>query len=133
MNKIYSHKKGNMEGWIPETRLEGFVDNHSFKQLGDADDKEFFSFDPTVITLSEQDERFEVKVYDAANEEDAAYLKSVKDKLWVLRQELNTIRSRVAVDLFDVLTGLAVGDKYTIDTLTALKKEHDDFVKNLGF
>lgn len=129
--KILSHIKGNLEGYNEPEFLDGFVPKVSYKFLGDFDDKEFYSFDPELVKLAENDERFQVKVYD--KEEDAEYLASIKNKLWVIAEETNEIKSKLTMDIFTVLTNLAVGDKYTIELLTALKKEHDDYLSNLGF
>jgi len=131
--KILSHIKGTLEGFIEHEPLDGYIPKVSYKFLGDADGKEFYSFDPSVVALADNDERFQVKVYDKENPEDVEYLNKIKNDLWVIKDETQEIKSKLNMDLFTVLTNLASGDKYTIDTLTALKKEHDDYFSNLGF
>jgi hypothetical protein len=131
--KILSHITGALEGYIEPEHLEGYIPDVSYKFLGEADNKAFYSFDPTVVALADNDERFQVRVYDRDNVEDAQYLNLIKNQLWVIKQETQDIKEKLPMDLFTVLTNLAVGDKYTIDILTALKKEHDDYLSNLGF
>jgi hypothetical protein len=131
--KILSHIKGTLEGFIEHEPLDGYIPKVSYKFLGDAANKEFYSFDPSVVALADNDERFQVKVYDKENPEDVEYLNKIKNDLWVIKDETQEIKSKLNMDLFTVLTNLASGDKYTIDTLTALKKEHDDYFSNLGF
>jgi len=131
--KILSHIKGTLEGFIEHEPLDGYIPKVSYKFLGDTDNKEFYSFDPSVVALADNDERFQVKVYDKENPEDVEYLNKIKNDLWVIKDETQEIKSKLNMDLFTVLTNLASGDKYTIDTLTALKKEHDDYFSNLGF
>ena len=133
MRKILSHITGDLTGFQDAEHLDGYIPKVSYKLLGTVDDKEFYSFDTTVVIPADNDEKFQVKIYDVTDPADKAYLESVKDKLWVVREELHDIKSKLTMDLFTVLTNLAVGDKYTIDTLTALKKEHDDYLSNLGF
>ena len=113
--------------------MESYDSKTSYKFLGEFDGKEFYSFDPAAVELADNSERFQVKVYDTAVEQDAEYLQHIKNKLWVVQQETQDIKSKLDMDIFTILTNLAVGDKYTIDTLTALKKEHDDYLSNLGF
>ena len=131
--KILSHIKGDLTGFNNPEHLDGFIPKVSYKFLGDADDKEFYSFDPAVVILAENDPKFQVKVYDKENSEDAEYLKAIKNRLWVVQQETQDIKSKLDMDIFTVVTNLSVGDKYTIELLTALKKEHDDYFSNLGF
>jgi hypothetical protein len=131
--KIFSRIQADLEGYIEPVFLESYDSKSSYKFLGEFDGKEFYSFDPTAVKLADNNEKFQVKVYDTAIEEDAEYLKHIKNKLWVIQQETQDIKSKLDMDIFTVLTNLAVSDKYTIDTLTALKKEHDDYLSNLGF
>lgn len=131
--KIFSRIEENLEGYNEPLFLESYDSKTSYKFLGEFDGKEFYSFDPAAVELADNSERFQVKVYDTAVEQDAEYLQHIKNKLWVVQQETQDIKSKLDMDIFTILTNLAVGDKYTIDTLTALKKEHDDYLSNLGF
>jgi hypothetical protein len=131
--KIFSRTEEKLEGYNEPVFLESYDSKTSYKFLGEFDNKEFYSFDPAAVELADNDDRFQVKVYDLTVAEDADYLNHVKHKLWVVQQETHDIKSKLDMDIFTVLTNLAVGDKYTIDTLTALKKEHDDYFSNLGF
>jgi hypothetical protein len=131
--KIFSRTQEQLEGYNEPMFLDSYDSKTSYRLLGDADGKEFYTFDPSAVELADNDDRFQVKVYDTTNTEDAEYLKKIKNQLWVVQQETQDIKSKLDMDIFTVLTNLAVGDKYTIDTLTALKKEHDDYLSNLGF
>jgi hypothetical protein len=131
--KIFSRIEEKLEGYNEPIFLESYDSKTSYKFLGEFDGKEFYSFDPVAVELADNSERFQVKVYDTDVAEDAEYLQHIKNKLWVVQQETQDIKSKLDMDIFTVLTNLAVGDKYTIDTLTALKKEHDDYLSNLGF
>lgn len=131
--KVFSHIEGSLDGYIPEERLDGFVKELHFKYLGNADGLEFHSFDPEFVELSENDEKFQVRIYNPLVEEDKEILNNVKNKLWVVKQDLNDIKSKLKIDIFAALTGLATNDKYVIEILTEIKKEHDDYLINLGF
>ena len=37
------------------------------------------------------------------------------------------------LDIFDILTAIVSKDKYVIEKLEELKKEHDDYLTSLGF
>jgi hypothetical protein len=132
--KVYSYLKAPMTDWVQEQHNEGFEPKH-LKHLGDVEDRVYFSYDPEFVTVPEQDEKYEVKFYDISDSEDKAHLDSIKDKLTLVRQDSLDLKSKLfaKMDLFDLLTGLATSDKYVIEQLAELKKEHEDYLKALGF
>lgn len=131
--KVFSYEKNANLEYINEERLEGFLPGVHWKHLGDWDNRSYFSFDPEFVKLQEQDEAFDVKVYDA--EKDAEELQAIRPKLAYLQQELQDIKAKMfrELDIFDILTAIVSKDKYVVKKLEELKKEHDDFLKNLGF
>jgi hypothetical protein len=131
--KVFSYAKNPGIDYVNEERLEGFDASLHWKHLGDWNNREYFSFDPKFVKLQDQDEAFDVVVYDAAKDED--HLDSIKNKLPYLQQELQDIKSKMfrELDVFDILTGIVSKDKYVIGKLEELKKEHDDYLKSLGF
>lgn len=131
--KVFSYLRNPGLDYQNEERLEGFETDKHWKHLGDYDNREFFSFDPEFVVLQDQDEAFDVKVYDS--KDDADELFSLRTKLPYLRQDLQDIKAKMfaEIDLFDVLMGLASKDKYIIDKLSKLQKEHEEYLKNLGF
>lgn len=134
MNKVFSYLKGNMTNWVAETHSEEFtVDDYI--HLGEDDSRDYYSFNPATVTLAEQDEKFDVKVYDASNKDDQAELLAAQPKLAFLRQQSLDIKGKLFAeyDIFEVLTGLANQDKYVIKHLADLKEKHAAYLKNLGF
>jgi hypothetical protein len=131
--KVFSYKKNASLDYVNEIRLEGFETSLHWKHLGEWDNREYFSFDPEFVTLQDQAEEFDVKVYDPKKDED--HLDSIKNKLAYLQQELQDIKAKMfrELDLFDILTGIVSKDKYVIEKLEELKKEHDTYLKSLGF
>lgn len=131
--KVFSYLKNPTLDYVNEERLEGFEINKHWKHLGDWNSREYFSFDPEFVKLADQDEAFDVKIYDS--KKDAEELAAVRNKLAYLQQDLQDIKSKVFAefDMIDVLMGLASKDKYVIDKLTALHTEHEEHLKNLGF
>lgn len=131
--KVFSYAKNPSLEYVNEERLEGFDANLHWKHLGDVDNRSYFSFDPEFVKLQDQAEEFDVKVYDA--EKDADELHAVKSRLPFLQQELQDIKAKMfrELDIFDILTAIVSKDKYVVKKLEDLKKEHDDFLKNLGF
>lgn len=131
--KVFSYIKNTSVDYVNEERLEGFDASKHWKHLGDFDNREYFSFDPDFVKLQEQDEAFDVKVYDS--KEDEEFLNSLQNKLPYLQQELQDIKAKLfqSLDIFDILTGIAGKDKYIIGKLDELKKEHDTYLKSLGF
>lgn len=131
--KVFSYIKNTSVDYVNEERLEGFDASKHWKHLGDFDNREYFSFDPDFVKLQEQDEAFDVKVYDS--KEDEEFLNSLQNKLPYLQQELQDIKAKLfqSLDIFDILTGIAGKDKYIIGKLEELKKEHDTYLKSLGF
>jgi hypothetical protein len=129
--KVFSYAKNPTLDYVNEERLEGFDASLHWKHLGDGDNRVYFSFDPEFVKLQEQAEEFDVKVYDANTDE----LQAIKPKLAYLQQELQDIKSKMfrELDIFDILTAIVSKDKYVIEKLEQLKKEHDDFLKSLGF
>lgn len=131
--KVFSYKKNASLDYVNEIRLEGFETSLHWKHLGEWDNREYFSFDPEFVKLQDQAEEFDVKVYDPKKDED--HLDSIKNKLAYLQQELQDIKAKMfrELDLFDILTGIVSKDKYVIEKLEELKKEHDTYLKSLGF
>lgn len=131
--KVFSYLKNPQLDYVNEERLEGFETSIHWKHLGDWNNREYFSFDPAFVKLQEQDEAFDVKVYDS--EKDAEVLTGLRNKLPYLKQELQDIKTKMfaELDLFDLLIGIASKDKYVIEQLATLQKEHEDYLKNLGF
>lgn len=131
--KVFSYKKNASLDYVNEIRLEGFETSLHWKHLGEWDNREYFSFDPEFVKLQDQAEEFDVKVYDSKKDED--HLDSIKNKLAYLQQELQDIKAKMfrELDLFDILTGIVSKDKYVIEKLEELKKEHDTYLKSLGF
>lgn len=129
--KIFSYVKNPALDYVNEERLEGFDASLHWKHLGDWDNRSYFSFDPEFVKLQDQDEAFEVKVYESGDEE----LEVVKRKLPFLQQELQDIKAKMfrELDIFDILTAIVSKDKYVIEKLEELKKEHDDYLTGLGF
>lgn len=131
--KIFSYLKNPGLDYKNEERLEGFDVNKHWKHLGDWNSREYFSFDPEFVKLQDQDEAFDVKVYDS--KADAEELSTVRNKLAYLQQDLQDIKSQLfsEFDMIDVLMGLASKDKYVIDKLVTLQKTHEEHLKSLGF
>lgn len=131
--KVFSYVKNPTLDYVNEERLEGFDASLHWKHLGEVDGREYFSFDPEFVKLQDQAEEFDVKVYDA--DKDADELASVRTKLAYLQQELQDIKAKMfrELDIFDILTAIVSKDKYVTKKLEDLKKEHDDYLKGLGF
>lgn len=131
--KVFSYVKNPALDYVNEERLEGFDAALHWKHLGTWNDREYFSFNPEFVKLQEQDEAFDLKVYDA--ETDAEELAAVRTKLPYLQQELQDIKAKMfrELDIFDILTAIVSKDKYVIKTLEDLKQEHDEYLKSLGF
>ena len=131
--KVLSYKREPGLEYANEERLEGFDASKHWKHLGDYNGREYFSFDPEFVKLADQDEAIEFKVHDG--KDDVDFLNSLQNKLPYLQQELQDIKAKMfrELDLFDILTGIAAKDKYVIGKLDELKKEHDEYLKKLGF
>lgn len=131
--KVFSYVRNPALEYVNEERLEGFDASLHWKHLGDWDNRVYFSFDPEFVKLQDQAEEFDVKVYDPVA--DADELHAIKSKLAFLQQELQDIKAKMfrELDIFDILTAIVSKDKYVVTKLEELKKEHDDFLKNLGF
>lgn len=131
--KVFSYVRNANIDYVNEERLEGFDAALHWKHLGDWDGREYFSFDPEFVKLQDQAEEFAVKVYDPKKDEEE--LTAVKSRLPYLQQELQDIKAKMfrELDLFDILTAIASKDKYVITKLEELKKEHDEYLKGLGF
>ena len=77
--KIFSRTQEQLEGYNEPMFLDSYDSKTSYRLLGDADGKEFYTFDPSAVELADNDDRFQVKVYDTTNTEDAEYLKKIKN------------------------------------------------------
>jgi hypothetical protein len=132
--KVYSIKQEVMDIYVEPIRGEGFQPEH-LVHLGDADGRTYHSYDPAHVTLSENDEKYDQKVYDSKNAEDKAHLTSVINKLHFLRQVLLSKKAVLfeTVDMFDVIAGIVEQDKYILDTVAAVKADVDQILENYGF
>lgn len=132
--KIYSYKQEAMDLWNQEDRLEAFQPE-DYVHLGDFEGRQYFSFNPETVTLAENDEKYDVKVYDTKKKADKEELDFIKTRLTFLKQEVISKKSELFtdLDLFDVLLGIASQDKYIIEKITSLQSDVDSVYKKYGF
>jgi hypothetical protein len=132
--KVYSIKQEVMDIYVEPVRGEGFQPEH-LVQLGDADGRTYWSYDPAHVTLSENDEKYDQKIYDPTDTEDKAHLASVINKLHFLRQILIAKKASLFenLDMFDVFAGIVEQDINITNAVIAVKTEVDQILENYGF
>jgi hypothetical protein len=133
--KVYSYKQAVMDTYNHPEFLEGFTPEHHV-HLGDADGRSYYSFDSDFVKLAENDEeKYDVKVYDSKKKADKEHLASVVNSLHFLRQVIIVKKAALfdTIDMFDVLSGIAEQDKYVLDKIKTVKKDVEDTLANYGF
>lgn len=132
--KVYSYKQEAMDTYNHPELLEGYQPEHHV-HLGDSAGREYFSFDPDFVKLAENDEKYDVKIYDIKKKADKEHLNSVYNNLHFLRQQIVAKKAQLfeTVDMFDVISGLATQDKYVLDKIKSVQKSVDEVLEKYGF
>lgn len=133
--KVYSYNQTVMDTFNHPEFLEGYTPEHHV-HLGEADGRTFYSYDPEFVKLAENDEeKYAVKEYDSSKKADKAELAAVANKLHFLRQVIIGKKAALfdAVDMFDVLSGIAEQDKYILNKIKSVKQDVEDTLSSYGF
>ena len=132
--KIYSIKSQDMSDYVFETRLDEFqVEDH--QHLGDYNGRSYYCFNPDTVELGENDEKFEVTIYDKTDSEDLAHLNEVKKNLTLVKQAVYMAKVKVFRDhdIFDYLHGIANGNTDIQNQLNTINTEVNEIYTNFGF
>ena len=134
--KIFSHKS---------TALNNDYVQHAYSDVADTpifllsyDDKEFFSYDDSKVTVQAPQGDYEVKVYDKGVADDQAVLDAVKAEATSqgqLRVELQAMEDAFMTgkSQVEVLAGVSAGTAAITDGLAKVETDKAAHITALGF
>jgi len=103
-------------------------------QLGNVDNVYYFSFDDEngSVTASEESE---LKIYDMDDEDDATDIKNVFKKLMYPMTKIKEMERNLVdqIGVYGLIKALKDQDQTTLDPISQLETEKDEFLKSLGF
>jgi hypothetical protein len=103
-------------------------------QLGNVDNVYYFSFDDEngSVTASEESE---LKIYDMDDEDDATDIKNVFKKLMYPMTKIKEMERNLVdqIGVYGLNKALKDQDQTTLDPISQLETEKDEFLKSLGF
>lgn len=134
--KIFSHKSTALNNDYVQPAYSDVADTPIF--LLSYDDKEFFSYDDSKVTVQAPQGDYEVKVYDKGVADDQAVLDAVKAEASTqgqLRTELQAIEDAFMTgkSQVEVLAGVSAGTAAITDGLAKVETDKAAHITALGF
>lgn len=134
--KIFSHKSTALNADYVQPAYSDVADTPIF--LLSYDDKEFFSYDDSKVTVQAPQGDYEVKVYDKGVADDQAVLDAVKAEAssqGQLRTELQAIEDAFMTgkSQVEVLAGVSAGTAAITDGLAKVETDKAAHIAALGF
>ena len=134
--KIFSHKSTALNNDYVQPAYSDVADTTIF--LLSYDDKEFFSYDDSKVTVQAPQGAYEVKVYDKGVADDQAVLDAVKAEATSqgqLRVELQAMEDAFMTgkSQVEVLAGVSAGTAAIVDGLAQVETDKAAHITALGF
>ncbi len=134
--KIFSHKSTALNNDYVQPAYSEAADTPIF--LLSYDEKEFFSYDDTKVTVQAPQGDYEVKVYDKAVADDQAVLDAVKAGAMSqgqLMTELQAIEDAFShgKSTVEIMAGISAGTAAIVDGLAQVETDKAAHITGLGF
>lgn len=130
--KIYTYIEGNMAGFTHPTPIDN-TDLTAITQLGRNGQKSVYHFDPERVTIHENDETYEARVWNLDDPIELAEMKEFVKGIDEVTRKIAEIEGSINdINTFKLFKGIIDKDKDVIAKINAIDTARGEWLASVG-